>query len=105
MFTGPLISRNPFCGVTSRSLDFFGVIDDNTFAERSMKGTKPQCILPTVKHGGGSVMVWGCFSYADVGKPVKIEGIMIKEQYHNILQRHALPSGTEFIGRNSILCA
>jgi transposase len=62
----------------------------------------PQCVLPTVKHGGGSVMVWGCFSYGGVGELVKVEGIMRKEQYHNILQRHAIPSGTELIGPNFI---
>lgn len=54
---------------------------------------KSQCIAPTVKHGGGSVMVWGCFSYEGVGELVKIDGIMRKEHYHRILQQSAIPSG------------
>lgn len=63
---------------------------------------KKECILPTVKHGGGSVMIWGCFSYAGVGQLVKIDGILKKEQYHNILKSHAIPSGINLIGRGFI---
>ena len=28
--------------------------------------------IPTVKHGGGSIMLWGCFSSAGTGKLVRI---------------------------------
>lgn len=63
---------------------------------------KPECILPTVKHGGGSVMVWGCFSHAGVGQLLQVEGILKKEQYHSILQRQAIPSGINLIGRGFI---
>lgn len=59
----------------------------------------PQCLLPTVKHGGGSVMVWGCFSGHGTGDLIKVEGIMKKEQYHQILIRRAIPSGLRIIGR------
>lgn len=52
-----------------------------------------KCIVPTVKHGGGSVMVWGCFGGDKVGDLIKIEGIMDQKAYHNIIQRHVLPSG------------
>lgn len=46
----------------------------------------------TVKHGGGSLLVWGCFSWKGVGKIVKIDGIMTGQTYVNILQENLGPS-------------
>ena len=40
----------------------------------------------TMKHGGGSIMVWCCFTWWNVGPLVKINGIMKKEYYLAILQ-------------------
>lgn len=57
------------------------------------------CIQPTVKHGGGSIMVWGCFGGNAVGDLVKIDGIMDSKVYHNILVRHVIPSGIRLIGQ------
>uniref|UniRef100_A0A8R1IFP1 HTH_Tnp_Tc3_2 domain-containing protein n=1 Tax=Caenorhabditis japonica TaxID=281687 RepID=A0A8R1IFP1_CAEJA len=36
----------------------------------------PQYQCPTVKHGGGSVMVWGCFSDTSMGSLKRIVGTM-----------------------------
>lgn len=62
----------------------------------------PQCVVPTVKHGGGSVMVWGCFAGTSVGDLVKIDGVMRKEQYLDILRNHAIPSGHRIVGQELI---
>ncbi|GFV03923.1 transposable element Tc1 transposase [Trichonephila clavipes] len=48
----------------------------------------PKHTIPTVKHGAGSVMVWGCMAASGVGKPVFIDGIMHKMTYLNILQNN-----------------
>jgi len=31
----------------------------------------------TVKHGGGSIMIWGCFAWSGVGNLVKIDGTIV----------------------------
>ncbi|KAF9760554.1 Transposable element Tcb1 transposase [Nosema granulosis] len=45
-------------------------------------------LSPTVKRGGGSIMVWGCFSYQGVGNLVFIEGKMNSMDYINILSNN-----------------
>lgn len=49
-------------------------------------------LRPTVKHGGGSVMVWGCMAASGVGQLVFVEGIMKKEGYLKILQNNVRQS-------------
>lgn len=54
-------------------------------------------VTQTMKHGGGSIMVWGCITKNGVGPLVKIEGIMKKEQYLAILQNN-LPAAVAKTG-------
>jgi hypothetical protein len=44
-------------------------------------------------------MVWGCFGGNRVGDLIKIDGIMKKEHYLEILKNHGVSSGTRIIGR------
>ena len=54
--------------------------------------------MQTIKHGGGNIMVWGCFGGGQVGSIAKIDGKMTKEVYLKILREHVLVCGTELIG-------
>lgn len=64
------------------------------FVRRSAgERTLDQCLVPTVKHGGGSVMVWGCFGGDNIGNICRIQGVMRKEQYRDILENEMLSSG------------
>ncbi|CAI7765634.1 unnamed protein product [Closterium sp. NIES-54] len=47
---------------------------------------EPHHVKQTVKHGGGSIMIWGCMTYNGGGFMCKIEGRMNGELYRSILQ-------------------
>ncbi len=53
---------------------------------------KEKCMVPAVKHGGGSVLMWGCMSAAGVGELHFIDGIMNSQMYCSILKEKMLPS-------------
>ena len=52
----------------------------------------PKNTIPTVKHGGGNIMLWGCFSAKGTGQLHRIEGRMDGAMYRGILDQHLLPS-------------
>uniref|UniRef100_A0A3Q2Q7R2 Uncharacterized protein n=1 Tax=Fundulus heteroclitus TaxID=8078 RepID=A0A3Q2Q7R2_FUNHE len=56
---------------------------------------KPQYSLKTIKHGGASIMIWGCFSYYGVGPIHRIQGIIDQFQYIRILEEVMLPYAEE----------
>lgn len=71
--------------------------DESKFCIFGIKGRKivwrkqgtaydKQNLSPTVKHGGGGVMVWGCMASGGVGEMEFIESTMDKYAYLNILK-------------------
>lgn len=62
---------------------------------RRPKGQRlnPRYTTGSVKHGGGNVMVWGCFSGHGIGPIHQINGIMdrfvYKEILHNVMLLYA----------------
>ena len=62
---------------------------------------KDKCVMPTVKYGGGNIMIWGCMSVAGVGVLHFIEGIMNSSMYCEILQQGMIPS-LQKLGRRAV---
>ena len=46
--------------------------------------------IPMVKHGGGSIMLWGCFSAAGTGRLLRIKLKMNDTKYKEILDENLL---------------
>jgi hypothetical protein len=46
-----------------------------------------------IKHGGGGVMVWGCFAGDTFCDLFRIQGTFNQYGHHSILQRYAIQSG------------
>ena len=64
-------------------------------------GSTKMCVMPTVKHGRGNVMVWGCMSASDVGELHFIEGNINSNMYCEILQQSMTPS-LQKLGRRAV---
>ena len=58
--------------------------------------------MPTVKHGGKSVMVWGYMSAAGTEEVQFIEGTMNANMYCDILKPSMIPSHSETGPQGSI---
>ena len=75
-------------------LRFFVVFVRRRIGERMISA----CVVPTVKHGGGGVMVWGYFAGDAVCDLFRIQGTLNQHGYHSILQRYAIQSGLRLVG-------
>ena len=73
-------------------MNVFGTDGFQTVWRRKGEEYKEKCMVPTVKHGGGSVLMWGCMSAADVGELHFIDGLMNSQMYCSILKEKMLPS-------------
>uniref|UniRef100_A0A1I7XAG9 HTH_Tnp_Tc3_2 domain-containing protein n=1 Tax=Heterorhabditis bacteriophora TaxID=37862 RepID=A0A1I7XAG9_HETBA len=63
----------------------------------------PKYTIPTIKHGGGSVMVWAAFNRNGPGPHHIVEGIMDSTSYVRILENNLLPyARSQRFGRNWI---
>lgn len=61
---------------------------------------QPRNIIPTVKHGGGTLQVWACMSYQGIGFMTKLDQGLDSILYLEILKDELLKSKKLFFGRS-----
>uniref|UniRef100_A0A8C6KMD7 Tc1-like transposase DDE domain-containing protein n=1 Tax=Nothobranchius furzeri TaxID=105023 RepID=A0A8C6KMD7_NOTFU len=78
-------------------IELFGHNAQQYVWRRKGEAFNPKNTMPTVKHGGGNIMLWGCFAANGTGALQRVNGIMKKEDYLHILQ-HNLKSSARRLG-------
>ncbi len=85
-----------YSGVNETKINVFGTDGFKTVWRHKGEEYKEKCMVPTVKHGGGSVLMWGCMSAAGVGELHFIDSIMNSQMHCSILKEkmqlvHSMP--------------
>ena len=84
-----------------RKLNYRKEYSDKCLAKNGTAFMKHNAI-PTVKFGGGFIMIWGCFSSKGTSELQVIYGRMNGGMYREILEKNLQESATSFgHGRNS----
>uniref|UniRef100_A0A674A433 Transposase Tc1-like domain-containing protein n=1 Tax=Salmo trutta TaxID=8032 RepID=A0A674A433_SALTR len=73
-------------------MELFGINSTRRVWRRRNAAYDPKNTIPTVKHGGGNIMLWGCFSAKGTGQLHRIKGTMDGAMYRQILGENLLPS-------------
>ncbi|XP_054648642.1 AP-1 complex-associated regulatory protein isoform X1 [Dunckerocampus dactyliophorus] len=73
-------------------VELFGRCVSHYIWRKSNAAFQKKNIIPTVKYGGGGVMVWGCFAALGPGRRAVINGTINSAAYQKILRENVRPS-------------
>ena len=73
-------------------IELFGLNSTRCIWKKKKDEYNPKNTIPTMKHGGGNIILWGCFSAKGTGRLHRIEGRMDGAMYREILANNLLPS-------------
>ena len=67
-------------------IELFGISLTCRVCRKRNAEYNPKNTIPTVKHGGGNLILWGCFSAKGTGRLHRIKGRMNGAMYQDIFQ-------------------
>ncbi|KAK3545335.1 hypothetical protein QTP70_004062 [Hemibagrus guttatus] len=73
-------------------IELFGKNSTSCVWRRKNAELHPKNTIPTVKHGGGNIMLWACFSAKGPGQLTRVKERMNGAMYSEILSKNLLPS-------------
>uniref|UniRef100_A0AAY5KGZ5 Tc1-like transposase DDE domain-containing protein n=2 Tax=Esox lucius TaxID=8010 RepID=A0AAY5KGZ5_ESOLU len=73
-------------------IELFGLNSTRRVWRKKKDEYNPKNTIPTMKHGGGNILLWGCFSAKGTGRLHRIEGRMDGALYREILANNLLTS-------------
>ena len=80
------IFGDTFCGLVKLKLNCSVIMTAVTLGGK--RGEFASLSIPTVKYGGGSIMLWGCLAAEGTGALHRIDDIIMKNNYVEILKQH-----------------
>jgi len=63
----------------------------------------PECLVPTVKHGGGSVMIWAALSWYCAGPIITLNGRITATDYVDSLGNQVYPVVKMLFPNNDVI--
>ncbi|KAJ7320069.1 hypothetical protein JRQ81_019580, partial [Phrynocephalus forsythii] len=81
-------------------IELFGINSNRCVWRKKNDAYEPKNTIPIIKHGGGHIMLWACFSAKGTGHLHRIKGMMDGAMYRQILAERLLPS-SQGIGNGS----
>uniref|UniRef100_A0AAY5KJS9 Tc1-like transposase DDE domain-containing protein n=1 Tax=Esox lucius TaxID=8010 RepID=A0AAY5KJS9_ESOLU len=79
-------------GSDETKIELFGLNSTRRVWRKKKDEYNPKNTIPTMKHGGGNIILWGCFSAKGTGRLHRIEERMDGAIYRKILANNLLPS-------------
>jgi hypothetical protein len=91
------VAGKMFCGQIRPKLSCLeGTHNTTVCVEKKGIAHKHQNLIPTVKYGGGSIMVWGCYAASGPGQLAIIDGKIHSQVYQDFLQENVWLSVRQF---------